>query len=229
MDPLAGTPWSTPETVSGFATSPPNSTLMAYAEAIRQAMPSPRAVDIGCGAGRNAVPLSRAGWTVIGTDLSWPMLTAAATRRRREAAGGHLHMVLAGMERLPLRDRSVDLVIAHGIWNLASSTAQFRQAVADAARVARPCAALFVFTFSRHTLPADARPVPGEAFVFTEFSGQPQCFLTEDELRGELGRAGFEADPAVPLRELNRPAAGSLLSRPGPVIYEAAFRRRVIA
>lgn len=226
MDPLAGTPWSTPGTVSGFATSPPNSTLMAYADAIQRATPSPRAVDIGCGAGRNAVPLARAGWTVVGTDLSWPMLAAAAARRHGEAPGSRLQLALGGMERLPLADRSVDLVIAHGIWNLASSTTLFRQAVADAARVARPGAALFVFTFSRHTLSDAARPVPGEAFVFTEFSGQPQCFLTEDELRAELGRAGFDADPAVPLRELNRPAAGSLLSRSGPVISGAAFRRR---
>ena len=28
----------------------------------------------------------------------------------------------------------------------------------------------------------DAPPVAGETFVFTQFSGQPQCFLTEREL-----------------------------------------------
>jgi hypothetical protein len=84
---------------------------------------------------------------------------------------------------------------------------------------------LFVFTFSRHTLPADAAPVPGEPFVFTQFSGQPQCFLTEAQLREELAAAGFDPDPAVPLREYNRPA-GATAQICGPVIYEALFRRR---
>jgi len=114
-------------------------------------------------------------------------------------------------------------VIAHGIWNLASSAAVFRRAVREAARVAKPGAALFVFTFSRHTLPPDAEPVPGEPFVFTQFSGQPQCFLTEAQLIAEMGLAGFVREPAVPLREYNLPRPGSLPTG-APVIYEAVFR-----
>jgi hypothetical protein len=96
--------------------------------------------------------------------------------------------------------------------------------VREAARVARPGAALFVFTFSRHTLPADAEPIPGEPFVFTRFSGQPQCFLTEEELLEELASVGFVSDPRVPLRELNRPPPASLVAQAGPVIYEGGFR-----
>jgi hypothetical protein len=80
-----------------------------------------------------------------------------------------------------------------------------------------------VFTFSRHTLPDSAAPVPGESFVFTQFSGEPQCFLTDVELVAELAAAGFAPDPAVPLTEHNRPPAG-VLRAGGPVIYEAAFR-----
>ncbi|MDP2055537.1 MAG: hypothetical protein Q8L75_18005, partial [Acidobacteriota bacterium] len=75
---------------------------------------------------------------------------------------------------------------------------------------------------SRHTLPAEVAPVAGETFVFTQFSGAPQCFLTEGQLADELGAAGFEPDPARPVRELNRPAPG--LRTGGPVIYEGAFR-----
>ena len=111
------------------------------------------------------------------------------------------------MDHLPLRDASVDLVVAHGIWNLARSTAEFRRAIAEAARVARPGAGLFVFTFSRATLAPGDQPVPGEPFVFTQFAGEPQCFLTETELVDELRRAGFEKDPPGPLTEYNRPVA----------------------
>jgi ubiquinone/menaquinone biosynthesis C-methylase UbiE len=166
-------------------------------------------LDIGCGPWRNAVPLARQGWTVTGVDLSWPMLRAAAERAKHESATGALRLVLSPMERLPIQSASIDLIVAHGIWNLARSTAQFRMALAEAARVAKRGAALFVFTFSRTTLPPDVTPMTGEDFVFTEFSGAPQCFLTADQLIAELGDAGFILDPSVPLTEHNRPPDGA--------------------
>jgi SAM-dependent methyltransferase len=225
VDPLAGSPWSTPSTVAGFAQSPPNEVLVRFATRERQRPAAVRALDLGCGAARNAVPLARLGWEVTGTDLSWPMLRAARQRVEREQLGDRVRLVLAPMDRIPAPDRSFDLLVAHGIWNLARSGVEFRKALEEAARVARPGAGLFVFTFSRHTLPPDTSPVPGEPFVFTEFSGQPQCFLTEEQLVAELGAAGFVPEAAVPLTEYNRPRPGSLQTAAGPVIYEAAFRR----
>jgi len=70
------------------------------------------------------------------------------------------------------------------------------------------------------------RPAAGEPFVFTEFAGEPQCFLTETQLVAELDRAGFTPDPGVSFREYNLPQPGALVRATMPVIYEAAFRRR---
>ena len=128
------------------------------------------------------------------------------------------------MDRLPAEDDAFDLVVAHGIWNLARSAAEMRRALSEAARVARSGAALFVFTFSRNTLPAGAPSVDGEPFVFTQFSGEPQCFLTAEQLVAELGAVGFEPDDAVPMTEYNRAGRAMVTAGP-PVIYEAAFRR----
>jgi SAM-dependent methyltransferase len=225
MDPLAGSSWSSPATVAGFVQSAPNPVLMSFAEAALQRSTGRRVLDIGCGAGRNAVPLAVQGWSVFGTDLSWPMLSAAATRARQEHVESRFRGILAPMENVPARGRSFDLVIAHGIWNLARSGAQFRDAIDEAARVARPGAGLFVFTFSRNTLTAEAKPVAGESFVFTQFSGEPQCFLTEQQLDAELARAGFVRDSSVPFHEYNLPKPGLLRTGKVPVIYEASFRR----
>ena len=225
MDPLAGSQWSAPATVAGFAQSAPNAVLMSFAAEELKRSPRGCVLDIGCGAARNALPLARLGWNVVGTDLSWPMLCAAATRRHEHRLDDRLHLVLAPMESIPARDRSFDLVIAHGIWNLARSAAQFRRALEEAARVAKPSAGLFVFTFSRNTFPAQVAPVAGEPFVFTQFSGEPQCFLTEAQLNAELRRSGFVRDPSVAFTEYNLPKPGTLSTGKTPVIYEAAFRR----
>jgi len=216
--------WSKPETVRGFAEAPPNTILLQFAERERCRVGPAWALDVGCGAGRNSVPIARLGWCVAGIDLSVAMLAAAAARATAHGLRSQCQMAVATMQAIPIRTAQCDLIIAHGVWNLARSDHEFRCAVREAARVGKPGAGLFVFTFSRHTLPADARPVPGETFVFTQFSGEPQCFLTAEQLVSELAQAGFVADPGVPLDELNRTVPGTLLTRAGPVIYEAAFR-----
>ena len=208
-DPLSGTPWSDAATVGGFAQSPPNQTLMDVAAA-RRAGGARQLLDIGCGAGRNAVPLVLQGWTVAATDLSLGMLHAAQQRLTTEAPGRRLGLVLAPMEHLPIAGGSMDFIVAHGIWNLARTTAQFRAAVREAARVARAGASLFVFTFSRSTLPDDDRPLTGERYVYSRFSGGPQIFLTIEELVAELGEAGFSHDPSIPLVEHKRRSPGAV-------------------
>jgi SAM-dependent methyltransferase len=222
-DPLAGSAWSRPETVAGFGRGTANQELLRLAAAELNRSPAGRALDIGCGAGRNAVPLAQSGWRVLGTELSLPMVRAAAARRG-EAPGSHLQFALAPMDALPVANRAFDLVVAHGIWNLARSSAEFRKAVREAARAARPGAALFVFTFSRNTLPADAAPLDGESFVFTQFSGEPQCFVTDAQLIAELREAGFVPDPGIALRELNRPRSNAFSAATAPVIWEGVFR-----
>ena len=210
--------------VAGFSQSPPNPALMRFAEAERERRGGSilRVLDLGCGAGRNALPLVRAGCEVLGTDTSWPMLEAASRRARVAGLSSNLHLAQAPMDRLPVLDGSIELLIAHGIWNLARSATEFRSGLREAARAAKPGATLFLFTFSRDTLPSTATPVAGETFVFTQFSGQPQCFLTADQIGDELGSAGFVPDPAVPLHCLN-PRQG-LLRSSAPVIFEGTFR-----
>lgn len=215
-DPLAGSAWSAASTVDGFCRSTANANLLAYAGRLGHPL---RIADIGCGAGRNAIPLAATGAAVIAVDLSLPMIRAARAR----ANGHRLATVLAPMDALPVRDHSIDLIIAHGIWNLARSDSEWRAAVREAARIAAPLARLFVFTFSRHTISPGARPLPGQQYVFTDFAGSPQVFMTAAELIDELHRVGFEPDPDLALREHNLPPPGQQRIGGAPVIYEGGF------
>ena len=211
-------PWSAPELVARFASSPPNEELMTFAATEDH---GGRLLDIGCGAGCNAVPLAQTGWTVLGLDLSEAMLEAAEQRALETELTERLTVKRSPMDQLPVEDGSFDFIVAHGIWNLARSANEFRKAVREAARAARKNAPLFVYTFSRNTLPKDELPVSGEPFVFTGFSGTPQCFLTEIQLIEEMNRAGFSQEPGIPIKEYPRPEKGRK-----PAIYEGIFRRQ---
>lgn len=207
---------------------PPNAVLMEFAAAFA-GRDRARCLDIGCGAARNAIPLATLGLDVVAIDLSTPMLRAAAARVGAVSPRPAVRLVRAPMAPLPFRDATFDLVVAHGIWNLARSDDEFRAAVREAARVARPGAGLFLFTFARETLPADVRPDAGETFAYSCWNGEPQCFLTERQIVTELSGAGWTRGSPEPLTAYNRRDAASVPVSGPPVIYEGTFIRRASA
>jgi SAM-dependent methyltransferase len=94
-------------------------------------------LDIGCGAGLDALIAARQvgpSGKVIGLDFS-PAMLALAERSRAESALANLSFLCGEAERLPLADRSVDIVLVNGIFNLNPDRARvFR----EISRVTRP-------------------------------------------------------------------------------------------
>ncbi len=213
--------WESPQTVASFTRGTPNQVLMDFARSFAQPA---RCLDIGCGAGRNSFPLAALGFHVEGLDWSAPMITAARERQATEAGGNRTAFTFGPMAPLPYPDASFDLIVAHGVWNLSVSDAAFRQALQEAARVAKPAAGLFVFTFSRSTLPPAATPDPGQHYTFSGWNGEPQIFLTDSQLQCELSRVGFLLEKDTSVTEYQRPAAAA--DKPGrfPALLEARFR-----
>ncbi len=211
--------WTSPEMVARLSSTLPNDVLMSFADDELDRGNENRLLDIGCGAGCNAIPLAQNGWDVLGLDLSDPMLEAVQNRAVINGLTDRTQFRLASMDQLLVEENSFDFIVAHGIWNQARSGAEFRKAVREAARAAKPGAPLFVYTFSRNTLAIKDTPVEGETFVYAAFSGQLKCFLTEAQLIEEMDAAGFKQEVGYPITEYPQ-----IPGKPKPAILEGIFR-----
>jgi ubiquinone/menaquinone biosynthesis C-methylase UbiE len=70
------------------------------------------ALELGCGTGRIALPLGRAGAEVVGIDRSAAMLTRARARVRRARLQSSVHLVRGDIRHLPFPARRFSLVMA---------------------------------------------------------------------------------------------------------------------
>ena len=86
-----------------------------------------RVLDVGCGAGTDLVRFARAGAIPTGIDLAASSIALAKWNFELEAL--HANLLVADGEKLPFRERTFDLVYAHGVM----------QYTTDAAALAREC------------------------------------------------------------------------------------------
>ncbi len=90
-------------------------------------------LELGCGAARWSEALRRKGARVVGLDLSGAQLRKA--RQLQAARAARFPLLRSAAERLPLRDRSFDLVFCD--WG-ALTFADPRRAIPEVGRVLRP-------------------------------------------------------------------------------------------
>jgi len=99
--------------------------------------PEARTLDVGCGYGRVALPLARAGYAVEGLDLSENLIEAA--RRVADAEGLACRFTVGSMTSLPYASASFDAILC--LWSafheLLDEEAQ-TQTVGEMWRVLRP-------------------------------------------------------------------------------------------
>jgi SAM-dependent methyltransferase len=93
-----------------------------------------RVLDLGSGAGVDALLAARRGARVTGADMTAEMLRLAAG-----AAGGAVRFVRSLAERLPFADGSFDAAVSNGVLNLCPDKARV---LGELARVLRPEAPL---------------------------------------------------------------------------------------
>jgi ubiquinone/menaquinone biosynthesis C-methylase UbiE len=96
-------------------------------------------LELGCGTGRVAVPLAKAGATLVGIDRSAPMLARARKRLTRAKLTGRARLVRGDIRTLPFRSRrGFGLVMApYGILQSLTRENDLRATLTSVARVLR--------------------------------------------------------------------------------------------
>ena len=73
-----------------------------------------RVAEVGCGSGRQTIPMLKAGANVVAVDLSEDLLKLARRKALSESFRGHADFVVGTAENLPLRDRAFDAGLIFG-------------------------------------------------------------------------------------------------------------------
>jgi ubiquinone/menaquinone biosynthesis C-methylase UbiE len=95
-----------------------------------------RALELGCGTGRVAMPIARAGRALVGVDRSDAMLARARRRVNRARLQRRLRLVRGDIRHLPFPDRSFALVMApYGILQSLLVERDLKQTLESVARV----------------------------------------------------------------------------------------------
>ena len=95
-----------------------------------------RVLELGCGTGRLAMPLSKVTRAFTGIDLSQEMLGRAIKRARRRPSGARPRLLRGDIRYLPLAEASIDCVFgAYGVVQSLTTDRDLDTTFAEVARV----------------------------------------------------------------------------------------------
>ena len=177
--------------------------------ALAELAPGEIVLDLGSGGGIDVLlSARRVGPTgkADGLDMTDEML-ALARENQRKAGVDNVEFLKGEIEAIPLPDNSVDVIISNCVINL---SADKDRVFAEAFRVLKPGGRFAVSdVVVRGDVPAAIRRSV-ELWI-----GCVAGALEEDEYRGKLGKAGFEAVGLEPTRIYRTEDARELLDREG--------------
>lgn len=174
-------------------------------------------VDLGCGTGRNLLPLAKRGFTCLGVDLSEHMLRILGEKSRREELS--IWRVRANLVELDfIRTRSAQYCVClFSTLGMVRGRQNRRRVLAHAHRILKPGGLLVIhvhnFWYSffgplgrgwalRHLLGVPFSPDIELGDKFFQYRGIPNMFLHSfgrSEFRRALVGEGFKIDRFIPL------------------------------
>jgi arsenite methyltransferase len=177
--------------------------------ALAELRPGEVVLDLGSGGGIDVLLSARRvapGGKAYGLDMTDEML-ALARENQRKAGVDNVEFLKGEIERIPLPDDAVDVIISNCVINL---SADKDAVLAEAFRVLKPGGRLAVSdVVVRGEVPAAVRRSV-ELWI-----GCVAGALEEADYRGKLGRAGFETVDVEPTRIYRAEDARAALARAG--------------
>jgi SAM-dependent methyltransferase len=208
-DPITSNLYESGETAALPAAAVAASLGCGNPTALAELAPGETVLDLGSGGGIDVLlSARRVGPTgkAYGLDMTDEML-ALARENQRKAGVDNVEFLKGEIEAIPLPDNSVDVIISNCVINL---SADKDRVFAEAFRVLRPGGRFAVSdVVVRGEVPAALRRSV-ELWI-----GCVAGALEEDEYRGKLGKAGFEAIGLEPTRIYRTEDARELLDREG--------------
>jgi SAM-dependent methyltransferase len=179
--------------------------------------PPGRLIDLGCGAGRLAIPLARHGFSVTGVELSHPMLVRLALDAGRIPVD-RIRANLCDLRCIP--DRTFDYAISmFSTLGMIRGARSRQEVLAESQRVLKPGGRLAIHV---HNFYLNLRDPQGRGWLFGQiprilfghddagdrrrtYRGIPNMevhLYRWNELRRSLRIAGLRIDEVIPLNEI---------------------------
>lgn len=155
----------------------PGRSWAAWSRALGLLLPPLKVADLGCGEGYLTMEAARWASRVIAVDRSDAVLSRARSLARRRRVSNVIWKK-GELEKLPVRDRSVDIAMLSQALHHAHNPAR---AVAEAARITVPGGRVLVLDLRTHH----------EEWVRAKL-GDRRLGFDDDELRSMLAEAGLE-------------------------------------
>jgi len=151
--------------------------------------PGQRALDCGCGSGRNLVYLLREGYDVYATDRDAAAVDAArALAATLAPALASDHFRVEPAEQLSFDDATFDVVISNAVLHFAASPSHFEAMVRGMWRVLKPGGLFFARLASSIGMPGRMEPLGDGRFVMPD--GSERYVVDEAQLLAMTWKLG---------------------------------------
>jgi len=167
--------------------SPPLPAVAQFAEHLKQ-VEAISILDLGCGAGRHAIFLAKAGFHVTGLDVSETALAELHGRMKKDAITG-ITLVKHEMLELPFIDDYFDAILSTNVLHHGRRV-EIKKTIAEVHRVLKVGGTGCVVTLSKNDFRyGDGKRLEPDTFQFTkgDEKGIVHHFFTEREARSVFG------------------------------------------